>query len=589
MFCVLMSDIFSRTKPSHLVSLGYHARCGKVVFDFVHSQTVSVSQANIPMLQDREISSETDFLTFLGDQNFLDSMAQKRVLGALQTSGQSIDKILLELGLIEDSRLADAFASYLFIERIGPEHLTHLNSEQLDISNSFLLRSGIIPVSIDDQTLSIATAQPLNDAPCRALAYSVGRKPIIKVASASEIAKSLAQLLSDDSSAGEETTDTDTTHGDVERLRDVASEAPIIRLLNRLISNAVDQDASDIHIERLEDHVRVRYRIDGALQIAEILDRNLQLGLVSRVKILAKLNIAEHRLPQDGRIRIAVKGRDIDFRVATTSTLFGENVVLRILDKKGMALEFAALGFDEKSIAQLKRIVTVPNGIVLVTGPTGSGKTTTLYAALTLLNETHSKIFTVEDPIEYNLKGINQILVRQNIGLDFASILRSVLRQDPDIIMVGEIRDSETAKIAVQASLTGHLVLSTLHTNSAAASITRLRNMGTEDFLIASSIRAIIAQRLVRKNCHEHKTPTEGKNCIQCNGTGYVGRTVIYEILEFNDAIKHAVLKGLPDSEIETLARRHGMITLIESGHDKISKGETTVKELNRALGMALL
>jgi general secretion pathway protein E len=584
-----MNDILFRTKPSHLVSLGYHASCGKVVFDFVHSQTDSVLQVNIPMLKDRENSNETDFLTFLGDQNLLDSIAQKRVLGALQTSGQSIDKILLELGLVEDSKLADAFASYLSIERIRPEHLTHVSYEELDISNSFLLRSGIIPVSVNDQTLSIATAQPLNDAPCRALAYSVGRKPIIKVASASEIAKSLAQLLSDDSSADEETTDSDVAHSDVERLRDIASEAPIIRLFNRLIGKAVDQNASDIHIERLEDHVRVRFRVDGALQIAEILDRNLQLGLVSRVKILAKLNIAEQRLPQDGRIRIAVKGRDIDFRVATTPTLFGENVVLRILDKKGMALEFAALGFDEKTIAQLKRIVTVPNGIVLVTGPTGSGKTTTLYAALTLLNETHSKIFTVEDPIEYNLKGINQILVRQNIGLDFASILRSVLRQDPDIIMVGEIRDSETAKIAVQASLTGHLVLSTLHTNSAAASVTRLRNMGTEDFLLASSIRAIIAQRLVRKICNAHKTPEERKNCEHCNGTGYVGRTVIYEILEFNDTIKHAVLKGLPDSEIETLARQQGMITLIESGHRKVEKGETSVEELNRALGMALL
>jgi general secretion pathway protein E len=326
-----MNDILFRTKPSHLVSLGYHASCGKVVFDFVHSQTDSVLQVNIPMLKDRENSNETDFLTFLGDQNLLDSIAQKRVLGALQTSGQSIDKILLELGLVEDSKLADAFASYLSIERIRPEHLTHVSYEELDISNSFLLRSGIIPVSVNDQTLSIATAQPLNDAPCRALAYSVGRKPIIKVASASEIAKSLAQLLSDDSSADEETTDSDVAHSDVERLRDIASEAPIIRLFNRLIGKAVDQNASDIHIERLEDHVRVRFRVDGALQIAEILDRNLQLGLVSRVKILAKLNIAEQRLPQDGRIRIAVKGRDIDFRVATTPTLFGENVVLRIL------------------------------------------------------------------------------------------------------------------------------------------------------------------------------------------------------------------------------------------------------------------
>jgi general secretion pathway protein E len=295
------------------------------------------------------------------------------------------------------------------------------------------------------------------------------------------------------------------------------------------------------------------------------------------------LNIAEQRLPQDGRIRLAVKGKEIDLRVATSPTLHGENVVLRILDRRDMELDFKSLGFEEVDVLKLRRVLTAPNGVVLVTGPTGSGKTTTLYAALALLNADETKIFTAEDPIEYNIKGINQILVRPQIGLDFASILRSVLRQDPDIIMVGEMRDSETAKIAVQASLTGHLVLSTLHTNSAAASITRLRDMGIENFLIASTLRAIVAQRLVRKSCTVHSP----NNCQNCKGTGYAGRTVIYEILELNDAIKSAILNGSPDSDIELLARANGMLTLDESADSKIITGETTREEIMRILGQS--
>jgi general secretion pathway protein E len=533
-----------------------------------------------------ESSKENNFLDFLGQKRYIDSISQKRISAALKSSGQPVDKIVLELGLLEEGKMADALAEYTGLERLLPEYI--FNTELIDhqLPKSFLRRSGILVVGSDERTITIATSRPLDDAPCRALAYFVGRKPIIKVISVSELAKHLAELYSDQDQqiSGDEVVDV--AQGDIERLRDIASEAPIIRLLNRLIMSAVDQNASDIHIELLDDHVRVRFRIDGALQIVETLDRGLQLGLVSRVKILAKLNIAEQRLPQDGRIRIAVKGRDIDFRVATTPTLYGENVVLRILDRKGMPLDFEALGFHKTAAQQLKRILAHPNGIVLVTGPTGSGKTTTLYAALTSLNAARSKIFTVEDPIEYNIKGINQILVRPQIGLDFAAILRSVLRQDPDIIMVGEIRDSETAKIAVQASLTGHLVLSTLHTNSAAASITRLRNMGTEDFLIASTVRAIIAQRLVRKSCASHSGGNGLKQCQYCNGTGYSGRTVVYEILEFNEQIKQAVLRGASDGEIENLARKLGMYTLHQNGQQKIEARETTQEELTRALGM---
>ena len=376
--------------------------------------------------------------------------------------------------------------------------------------------------------------------------------------------------------------------GDVERLRDVASEAPIIRLLNRLVAAAVERNASDIHIEPLEDQVRIRLRVDGALQVAELVDRSLQLGLVSRVKILARLNIAEQRLPQDGRIRLAVRGRDIDLRVSTSPTHQGESVVLRILDRKNVPLDFKALGFAAAACRQMQRHISSPNGIILVTGPTGSGKTTTLYAALTVLNQPHVKTFTVEDPIEYHLKGVSQILVRPQIGLDFAAVLRSILRQDPDIIMVGEIRDSETAGIAVQASLTGHLVFSTLHTNSAASSITRLRNIGIDNFLIVSSVRAIIAQRLVRKLCGHCKRPHEGYfvsvGCKACHDTGYAGRTVIYEILDVSDRIKQAILSEKPETEIEALAKLEGTLALYENGLTKVKSGETSMEEILRCV-----
>jgi general secretion pathway protein E len=538
------------------------------------------------MLKDISTSREIEetFLDFLEQHSLLDTIALKRVRSAMQGSEQPVDTILLELGLLEDSKLADALAAHLNLERITN---IEIQTDVIFTSNipiDFLHRFNLVPIEENEGVLTVATARPLYQSPINSLAYFLGYIPVVRVATASDLSKYITKMNAQEVTGASELEISDISLGDVERLRDIASEAPIIRLLNKLIATAVDRDASDIHIELLEDHVRIRYRVDGALRSAETLDSNLHLGLVSRIKILARLNIAEQRLPQDGRIRITVKGRDIDLRVATSPTLHGENVVLRILDRKGMALDFAALGFEAKAVEQLIRILTAPNGVILVTGPTGSGKTTTLYAALTLLNQIETKIFTVEDPIEYNIKGINQILVRPQIGLDFASVLRSVLRQDPDIIMVGEIRDSETAKIAVQASLTGHLVLSTLHTNSAAASITRMRNMGTENFLIASTVRAIIAQRLVRKICKNH----DQSNCSHCKGSGYSGRSVIYEILELTDAIKQAVLNGAPDSEIELIARKQGMQTLIESGEEKVTHNETTPEEIRRVMGLAL-
>ena len=533
----------------------------------------------------------------------LDQMAMQRVTGAIRSSGQPIDIVLLELGLLEENRLADALAEFLGLDRITIAEFPQYLPADMELTHDFLRRLNVLPIEITESTITLAVSRPLDDAAARGIGYFLDRKPLLKVAVGSELTRHLSNLLMAEKEIASDPNhglhSHDLASGDAERLRDIASEAPIIRLLNRIVTSAVERNASDIHIEPLEDHVRIRYRIDGALQVTELLDRSLQLGLISRVKILARLNIAEQRLPQDGRIRLAVRGRDVDLRVSTSPTLFGESVVLRILDRKDVALDFRALGYDIDAIALLQRLISFPNGVILVTGPTGSGKTTTLYAALNLLNQPEAKIFTVEDPIEYHMKGVNQILVRPNIGLDFASVLRSILRQDPDTIMVGEIRDSETAKIAVQASLTGHLVLSTLHTNSAAASVTRLRNIGIDDFLITSSVRAIIAQRLVRKLCDHckrvNKQPKsiiagikingssfEPVGCVHCHNTGYAGRTVIYEVLELTDKIKTAILDEKPDTEIESLAKREGMHTLFECGMAKIQTGTTSLEEILR-------
>jgi general secretion pathway protein E len=456
---------------------------------------------------------------------------------------------------------------------------------------AFLQQAQLLPVAITEQGIVIATSRPFVADAAKALAYQFDRTAILKVATQSELAKRLAEVVAPLVNRTESETpislETTIAEGDAERLRDMASEAPTIRLLNRIVSAALERQASDIHIEPVEDRVRVRFRIDGALQIADTLERGTQLALISRIKILARLNIAEQRLPQDGRIRLAVRGREVDFRVSTSPTLYGESVVLRILDRKDLALDFSSLGFAPDACAALERLIETPHGIVLVTGPTGSGKTTTLYAALSLLNREDLKVFTVEDPIEYHLKGANQILVRPAIGLDFATVLRSLLRQDPDVMMVGEIRDSETAKIAVQAALTGHMVLSTLHTNSAAASITRLRNIGIEDFLITSTVRAIIAQRLVRKLCPACKAPSkqggfQATGCPACHGTGYAGRTVISEILELTDAIQSAILRGAPDSEIEQIACAQGMVPVYDCAAQKVADGTTSRDEVAR-------
>jgi general secretion pathway protein E len=399
---------------------------------------------------------------------------------------------------------------------------------------------------------------------------------------------------------------------DVQRLRDLASEAPTIRLVNQIITQAVEDNSSDIHIEPNINATLVRYRIDGMLRTAHTLDPGSRAAITSRIKIMAKLDIAERRLPQDGRIKIAVRGVDIDFRVSTIPTAFGESVVMRILDRSRVELDFVKLGFSDAHVRLLEDLLSQPNGIVLVTGPTGSGKTTTLYTALKGLNSSDRKIFTVEDPIEYQLAGINQVQVQPAIGLSFPSSLRSILRQDPDIIMIGEIRDLETARIAIQSSLTGHLVLSTLHTNSAAATITRLIDMGVENYLLASTVKGVLAQRLVRRLCPHCSCPHEGadhwaaefrrevkivealgkpdirqaRGCVECGHTGFSGRSTIAELLPIDTEIQSLVLATAADAQINTVARDHGMITMYESGIAKVWRGQTTLEEVLRATRM---
>jgi general secretion pathway protein E len=390
---------------------------------------------------------------------------------------------------------------------------------------------------------------------------------------------------------------------DIGHLKDLAAEAPIIKLVNLLITRAVEGRASDIHIEPFEDELKVRYRIDGVLHDVESAPKRLQAAIVSRIKIMAKLNIAERRLPQDGRIRLKVGEGEIDLRVSTIPVLHGESVVMRILRKEGIVIDLDLLGFPPDTLSGFNQLINKPNGIILVTGPTGSGKTTTLYGALDKINSPDKKIITVEDPIEYQLKGVNQIQVKPQIGLNFASALRHIVRQDPDIIMIGEIRDLETAEIAIQSALTGHLVFSTLHTNDAPSAITRLIDMGVENFLLSSTVRGILAQRLVRvicASCKEIDQATankdelsvlgigkntilyQGKGCEHCTFTGYYGRSGIFELLVVNEEMRRLILKGADANELRDAARRLGMRTLFENGAEKIKAGVTTLSEVLR-------
>jgi len=471
----------------------------------------------------------------------------------------------------------------------------------------------VAPVAIDERELKLAMATPHDLYLRNIIEDAVGRRVNPVYAEPEDILSVLYRWYEADLDLEAKDEDTETLDeglwDDPEQLRDMASEAPVVRLVNHLINQALEVGASDIHFEPFRENMKVRFRIDGVLHDMETISKRLQPAITSRLKLMAKMNIAEMRLPQDGRIKVKDGAREIDIRVSSLPTIFGESIVLRLLNRDEVRLDLDALGIPEDVLAAFSRLITRPYGMILVTGPTGSGKTTTLYSVMNRINAPDKKIVTVEDPVEYQLEGINQIQVKPDIGLTFASALRSILRQDPDVILIGEIRDAETAEIAVQSSLTGHLVFSTLHTNDAASAVTRLLEMGIEPYLISSCLLAVMAQRLVRKVCPECREEVEisdafrqeaaaalsvevgqipekgikGRGCKACAGTGYSGRAGIYELLEVNgQEIPQLIINGRSSREIADAAIRQGMRTLRQDGLRKVVQGITTLEEVVR-------
>jgi general secretion pathway protein E len=531
-----------------------------------------------------------------------ETLARARLVQA--ETGERLDSVLTRLGMIAEQALAGAIAAETGLPIAASDDFPQEPVLAGAISPRFLRDIKAIPLAEADGMVDVALIDPLDPYPIQALTFALQRKINPRVARANDVEAALDRLYGGQAQAEGDAESVD--EADVERLKDLASDAPVVRTVNSLITRASEARASDIHIEPAEDCVRVRYRVDGALTDVEQLPAHLKLPLVSRIKVMAALDIAERRLPQDGRMRVAVRGQEIDLRVATSPTIHGESVVMRILDRSSLSLDFQTLGFEDDVLAQFLHALKQPHGIVLVTGPTGSGKTTTLYASLAAINSPDRKILTIEDPIEYRLAGINQTQVKPQIGLTFAQALRSFLRQDPDVMMVGEIRDLETAEVAIQSALTGHTILSTLHTNSAAASVTRLLDMRVEPFLITSTLNAVLAQRLVRRlcpKCREAYQPAPGfvqgllpgtevsgitklyrpKGCDACSHSGFRGRLAVMEILNVNDEIAGLILARAEAREVQRAAMSHGMRTMLTDGIAKSQAGLTTIEEVLRA------
>jgi len=518
-------------------------------------------------------------------------------------TGQKVGRILVNLGVISEAVLRDALSRLLGLpvwERRKDDIYPPLDLFPLE----FLRSNRLLPLELDEERLRVALADPQDGYLVEAIAQAAGRRVEMLVGCEKDIMEALEETYQ--GAGGEAEPDEWQAGGvevseDIEHLKDLASEAPVIRLVGRLLNRAIELGASDIHIERFERDCRARLRVDGVLTDVEAPTRDLYAAVVSRIKILSKLDIAERRLPQDGRINLKVAGRNVDVRVSIIPSMYGENVVLRILDRSALTLDLESIGVTGGNLETLRELIRRPYGMMLVTGPTGSGKTTTLYAALREIISPSLKIITIEDPVEYNLEGVQQIQVRPQIGLTFASGLRSILRHDPDVIMVGEIRDGETAKIAVQSALTGHLVLSTLHTNTAAAAFGRLVDMGVEDYLVSSSVLAVMAQRLVRcvcSQCREEYTLTtdvrglvelgagtrlyRGRGCPACERTGYRGRTSICELLPLNDELRDMITSRRDAGTIARASHEAGVVSIWSDGIAKVLNGVTTIEELSR-------
>ena len=550
-------------------------------------------------------------LATLQERHKLSASELKKVERVQKTSvGESLPKLLVKLGLCSELDVADTFAETGKFEKVATGQYPLERQLPEDVSLRFLKNYHIIGLGQTDNNVTVAMMDPEDQFTISALSLMIGKSVVVKVGLLSEIDAALDVQYGEDRSRMDKLIDDlaldDLGEEDLEHLKDLASEAPVIKMVNLIMQRAIETRASDIHIEPFEQSLKVRLRVDGVLQEIDAPNVKSTAAVISRIKIMAKLNIAERRLPQDGRIKIQMLGKELDLRVSTIPTMYGESVVIRLLDKENTVLDFEALGFSGRHLQNFIDVLALPHGIILITGPTGSGKSTTMYAALKQLNTPERKIITVEDPVEYQMEGINQIQAKPQIGLTFASALRSIVRQDPDVIMIGEMRDLETAKIAVQSALTGHLVLSTLHTNDAAGGITRLLDMGLEEYLLTSTVNGILAQRLVRKLCPACKismvaAPELVKElqlqrfssqseivlykpvgCPACAGTGYRGRLAIIELLPMTDPIRKLIMSHEESGAIQKLAIAEGMQTLYENGLVKVIEGITTLEEVMR-------
>lgn len=535
----------------------------------------------------------------------------ERALRAQAEIHQPLGSVLVRLGMLTEQEVAFVLSRHLKVRMALSKDYPPMPVENPGISINYMRNAEIVPVQADGERLVVAMSKPQDKFARQALQMASGLQIEPLLGLPSEIRANIERLYGGEAvnDSGEEEfeiTGHDDNLDDIEHLKDMASEAPVIRLVNQIMTNAMSMRASDIHIEPFESHLKVRYRIDGVIHEMESPPATLTAAIISRLKLMARLNIAERRLPQDGRIQMRAQGKEIDMRVSTVPTMHGESVVMRLLDKHSVKLDLDTLGFSEDNRRKIQEQLDAPHGVILVTGPTGSGKTTTLYSALTQLNTPENKVLTVEDPVEYELEGINQIQANPKIGLTFADALRSIVRQDPDVIMIGEMRDVETARIAIQSALTGHLVLSTLHTNDAASGITRLLDMGLEDYLLTSTVNGILAQRLVRRLCPQcreshpvmpeiekelglRRYQPEGglrlwraKGCQACGHTGYKGRSAIHEILVMNDDLRRLILKREDAGVLQEQARKDGMRTMYEDGILKALKGVTTLEEVLR-------
>ena len=522
-------------------------------------------------------------------------------------TGQSLADTIISSGLIEKTKLLEAVAAYLNYEYvpIPPANIPEEVYRQLrpNLARTY----GVVPVEVSDTAITLLAKDPFNNAIIDDLTFTLNKDVTLKVMDPDQVDNLIIQCYGEEDSSIDdlisEISNVDFDENSESDAANMANETPIIRFVNLILQQAIRDKASDIHFEPFEDVFRIRYRIDGALYEMAPPPKSLALPVISRIKVLANLNIAEQRIPQDGRIKMTISGRPVDLRVSTLPTQFGESVVLRVLDKSVVNLDLDKLSMTDELVENIRRLVKLPNGIFIVTGPTGSGKTTTLYSALREVNTVDIKILTSEDPVEYEIDGIMQVQINHQVGLDFARCLRAFLRQDPDKIMVGEIRDLETAQIAVQASLTGHVVLATLHTNDATSAVTRLVDIGVKPFLVSASLRAALAQRLVRKICTNCKsvyapdprtlqaigineieaskiTFYHGDGCPKCNGIGFKGRMGIFEIFIVNEELQQMIYEGRTLVELRTKARELGMRSMREDGIRKVGGGLTTADEV---------